>query len=191
MKTMLVSLLENEIEGRPNIRSIDDVDIAHIVKYLRYRLYNDTFIRAVCWVCSFEFIILTVLQIALLYSIFAVWVPILLILSFLLIAQISQWINILHVNITFLNKTSNSVILSGPIKKILCVCCFNILYIISHHAFVALYCVSGVFDDFQYKIFLFGGLVILHCFISVIVVHCEQEFYKQFENIIFQQTQPV
>ena len=188
----LLPLLENihnhEVEGVPNISHIDGIDIQSIQKFLKDRQHEHTFIRGVFWICSFELFSKIILQIGLHYSIILVWTLILIVLSFLLLVQISQWINVLHCNIALLCKMNNSIMLSKPIKKILCVACINILYMIAHHTFIILYSVTSVFADVQYILAMFSALTVLHCLISSAIVYCEQKFYEQFENIIFQQT---
>ena len=191
MLHLLENIHDHGIEGRPNISEFDGVLVNDIQQYSRIRNTDRSFIQAICWICSFELVAMVVLQITLYYNIIVVWVIILLILSLLFLVQLAQWINLLHINIAFLCKIGDSAVLSKSIKKISFLCCLNILYILLHHIFVSLYCLSIILVEFQYKIIVFGSVTFLHCVISPVFEYSEQLLYDHFENIIMQQIPPV
>ena len=187
MYSQLESIRDHDIEDLPKIYQVNNIDITILQEYSTNHKSALTSIQGIIWICLIEIIMMTIFQIGFYYSILPVWTLIMVFTNASFLIQLFQWFYMFIINIKLLCKMGkSSSILTYPIKKILCVCCFNILHHILNYAFFMLYCFWGLFSGFQYKIVIFGSLVILHCIISFVITCSEKKIYEQFEIIVLQ-----
>ena len=178
--------LSKDIEGQQKVHQIDGAAVTTIQSYSSYRLDNISFAQSYGYLTLIEFIAVITLQITLHYGVIVAWILILILLSFALLVHFAHWMSMLCNNISILCNMFDSIVLDVPIKKIIFVSSLYILHIVSHHAFIVMYCI-GIIDVVPYKLILFLCLVIMHCFLSLAAVYCERKFYEQFVQIVLGQ----